>query len=552
MASAANQTIAKTLGATPDIADILQRRESIFGPVRKKRETAEKELSEFEGIKTQQDIKEKKFLAGEQAAGLEEKRKTIESAPEVQRLRDVESKLEMESGAFVPTKETAGDMAQLFALINIAGFSMGAGGKQNAQAAMAGMNGMMEGYQKGRADLYKKEKDIFETNFKKLTQTQKLLRERISDISQMADLTLSERTAKAKMAALEMNADFVAKYIDKAGLPRTIETLKEQERDLDKAYEIVRREQDKARERAEQRQFRADMARTRMTVGKKQLMQGNDGKMYSYDPETQQFSPVALPAGVESMAKPGGRAGQNALTFASRVYGNIENSAADLRNIIALPATSQLPILSGLLNVERDTALGSLQSMAARKITNAENRAFQQVSDQLGAALSRLEAQGLASGATKANIAAFNSLRPAAGDNAINMAIYLARVKQEIETGIKVHNKMPGATAEQKAATQVILDNLNNVVPFTVEDTLEVLRKSKNPLGDKMTRLIRQQPVADSLNLESSQQPAAATTGATPSVNVEAERSSARAAIAAGKDEAAVRARFKQRTGQEL
>jgi hypothetical protein len=67
-----------------------------------------------------------------------------------------------------------------------------------------------------------------------------------------------------------------------------------------------------------------------------------------------------------------------------------------------------------------------------------------------------------------------------------------------------------------------------------------------------MTRLIRQQPVADSLNLESSQQPAAATTGATPSVNVEAERSSARAAIAAGKDEAAVRARFKQRTGQEL
>jgi len=552
MASAANQTIAKTLGATPDIADILQRRESIFGPVRKKRETAEKELSEFEGIKSQQDIKEKKFLAGEQAAGLEEKRKTIEGAPEVQRLRDVESKLEMESGAFVPTKETAGDMAQLFALINIAGFSMGAGGKQNAQAAMAGMNGMMEGYQKGRADLYKKEKDIFETNFKKLTQTQKLLRERISDISQMADLTLSERTAKAKMAALEMNADFVAKYIDKAGLPRTIETLKEQERDLDKAYEIVRREQDKARERAEQRQFRADMARTRMTVGKKQLMQGNDGKMYAYNPDTQQFTPVALPPGVESVAKPGARAGQNALTFASRVYGNIENSAADLRNIIALPATSQLPILSGLLNVERDTALGSLQSMAARKITNAENRAFQQVSDQLGAALSRLEAQGLASGATKANIAAFNSLRPAAGDNAINMAIYLARVKQEIETGIKVHNKMPGATAEQKAATQVILDNLNNVVPFTVEDTLEVLRKSKNPLGDKMTRLIRQQPVADSLNLESSQQPAAATTGATPSVNVEAERSSARAAIAAGKDEAAVRARFKQRTGQEL
>jgi len=121
--------------------------------------------------------------------------------------------------------------------------------------------------------------------------------------------------------------------------------------------------------------------------------------------------------------------------------------------------------------------------------------------------LSRLEAQGLASGATKANIAAFNSLRPAAGDNAINMAIYLARVKQEIETGIRVHNKMPGATPEQKAATQVILNGLNDVVPFTVEDTLDVLRKKKQPLSDKMGQLIQQRPVADSLNIGLQQPP---------------------------------------------
>jgi hypothetical protein len=142
-----------------------------------------------------------------------------------------------------------------------------------------------------------------------------------------------------------------------------------------------------------------------------------------------------------------------------------------------------------------------LESLVARKITNAENRAFQQVSDQLGAALSRMEAQGLASGATKANIASFNSLRPGAGDNAINMAIYLARVKQEIETGIKVHNKMPGATQEQKEATKLILDDLNNVVPFSVDDTLNVLKKSKKPLGEKMQKLVSQPQVANNLSI---------------------------------------------------
>jgi hypothetical protein len=244
----------------------------------------------------------------------------------------------------------------------------------------------------------------------------------------------------------------------------------------------------------------------RVTVGKKQLMQGSNGKMYSFNPETNEFSPVALPAGVESVSKPGARAGQNALTFASRVYGNIENSAQDSKNIISLPATAQLPVLSGLLNVEKDTALKSIESMAARTITSPENRAFQQVSDQLGAALSRMEAQGLASGATKANVASFNSLRPAAGDNAVNMAIYLARVKQEIETGIKVLDKMPGATTEQKEAVKVILQDLNTFVPYSVQDALDVLKKNKKQLGDKMTQLVSQPTVADNLNIGVTQQ----------------------------------------------
>jgi hypothetical protein len=111
---------------------------------------------------------------------------------------------------------------------------------------------------------------------------------------------------------------------------------------------------------------------------------------------------------------------------------------------------------------------------------------------------------------------------------------------------------MPGATAEQKAATQLILQDLNQVVPFSVDDTLEVLRKSKKPLGDKMSQLVRQPTVADNLNITVSPQPSTAPQAAPATTNIEAERSSARAAIAAGKDEAAVRARFKQRTGQEL
>ena len=219
------------------------------------------------------------------------------------------------------------------------------------------------------------------------------------------------------------------------------------------------------------------------------------------DPRTGQTKVVPMPQGVTGLTKPGagGKAGQHALTFASRVYGNIENAAQDLRNITQLPSTAEQPVFAGLLNVDRNTALGSIQSLAARKITNKEARAFQQVTDQLGFALSRLEAQGLASGATKAAVDAFNSLRPAAGDRAINMAIYLARVKQEIQTGIKVHEKMPGATKEQISAAKGIIGELDRIVPFTVTDVLDTLRKDKKPLVDKTQKLINLPSVSQAI-----------------------------------------------------
>ena len=192
----------------------------------------------------------------------------------------------------------------------------------------------------------------------------------------------------------------------------------------------------------------------------------------------------------------GGRAGQYALTYASRVYGNIENAAQDLENIQNLPEVAQSPVLSGLINRDPETTFGSITALVGRKITNKEARAFDQVANSLSAALARLEAQGLASGGTKGNIAAFDAVKPRAGDDAINMALYIARVKQEIEVGIRVHDKMPGATPEQKAEAQRILEELNRIVPFNTTEVMETLRKNRGQMSDKMNKLVNTPPFA--------------------------------------------------------
>jgi len=198
----------------------------------------------------------------------------------------------------------------------------------------------------------------------------------------------------------------------------------------------------------------------------------------------------------------GARQGQLALTYASRVYGNIESAFQDLENIQDLPGVAESPVLSGLINSNPETAFSSVRALIGREITTKEARAFDQVANSLSASLARLEAQGLASGGTKANIAAFDSVRPRAGDAAINMALYIARVKQEIEVGIRVHDKMPGATPGQKTEAQRILNELNRIVPFTTKQVMDTLRQNRVQMSDKMEELVNRPTMVEQIKPE--------------------------------------------------
>lgn len=215
-----------------------------------------------------------------------------------------------------------------------------------------------------------------------------------------------------------------------------------------------------------------------------------------------QFALERMKGELRTAAKGTGRAGQYALTYASRVYGNIQNAYQDLENIQNLPDIAQSPVLSGLINRDPETAFGSVTALVGRKVTDKEARAFDQVANSLSAALARLESQGLASGGTKANIAAFDAVKPRAGDDAINMALYIARVKQEIQVGINVHEKMPGATEEQKQEAKAILRQLDQIVPFDTQDVMEVLRQRNKPMSEKMNRILDRPSIMEQVKPE--------------------------------------------------
>jgi hypothetical protein len=232
-------------------------------------------------------------------------------------------------------------------------------------------------------------------------------------------------------------------------------------------------------------------------------VRGSDNKNYLVDVNTFPFgsdpSNVNTKGVIGEAAIKTAEAGSRERTFAQRVFGSIKGMAVDAKNLLTLPSTAAMPEFAGITAEDPNSIFRALIAMTARTITEPEKRAFQQITEQIAQAMANIEGQGLASGATAAKVKAFDALRPKEGDNAINMALYFARVRQELETGIEVFLTNTGANEEQKRQAQEILNNLPKQIPFTVEDVFRKVPGSQQKLSQEMDRLIRQSPVLTEL-----------------------------------------------------
>ena len=156
------------------------------------------------------------------------------------------------SEPFIPTKDDVKDIAALYSLINVVGMAMGAGGKQNSLQAMHAMNGMLEGYQKGRQDLYKKEKDKFDINMKNLKTRYDMLDKQLKDVMTLAQTDKEAARQAADVLFAQTGADFYKKMADKIGLAGLYEYHKQAYDAAIKTYN----EQKRLEAQAEQRNYR--------------------------------------------------------------------------------------------------------------------------------------------------------------------------------------------------------------------------------------------------------------------------------------------------------
>lgn len=222
--------------------------EAIVGPTREKLFAAQTAKGKFESLKEEDEARRKARLESRKADLTSEYVRSIREAPETQQL-DAAIK-EAENSAFIPTQENSQDLAQLFGLISVIGFAIGVGGKGHAIQAMNAMNGMLEGHRLGREDLYKREKQVFDTNMKALKTKIDAIRAKREDAMKL--LALDHEAGMQKLASVyaEEGADFLKKNAELRGEGANVELLKGLLTQVEHAANISQKETDRARERA--------------------------------------------------------------------------------------------------------------------------------------------------------------------------------------------------------------------------------------------------------------------------------------------------------------
>ena len=219
---------------TPNIQKDIAARQKFVAPMQKQETEMATQIGKFEGQKELEKVQQSQIESEAATAGLKKYAKAMEMPDFEAKRKELEDKMEK---PFVPTQDSTKDIAQLFSLINIVGFAFGAGGKGNSQAAMSAMNGMMEGHIQGRADLYKKEKDVFDESMKQLKTRWDSLMKDMDKAKDMAKTNLELATQEGKLAAAKHGASFISQNIEKFGLMYGYEQAKRGNDAMTTAYD---------------------------------------------------------------------------------------------------------------------------------------------------------------------------------------------------------------------------------------------------------------------------------------------------------------------------
>ena len=367
-----------------------------------------------------------------------------------------EGKLEAEPlPAFVPTKDTTQDIAGLFSVISVIGAIVGGSGKLAAQRAMGAMNGMMEGYRKGKSDQYKQERNQFDANFKSMIQKHSEFRKEMEDAVKLAATNKEAGYAAAELAATKAGSDIVKAQLRKGDLMGAYKLVDESQKGADEALKL----EAKAREAEATEKFRREQAAANAAIKKE----------------------VA-----ELKAQGNTKATQQAF-IAQRAVTALQGAASTMESVMKLPAGSNAGFLPNLST--KDGMFNFVRNAAGRKISSNEAKSIETLYSGLSRYLATIEASGTAVGLVGLT-QQLEKLQPRAGDSVGDVALKLAdvrRISTEAVSAMVNSGLMPPQASK---AAEVQVQRMEKAIPFTTDDVVEAMYGGKKTLAESSKNVI--------------------------------------------------------------
>jgi len=126
---------------------------------------------------------------------------------------------------------------------------------------MGAMNGMLEGYRKGRMDLYKQQRNEFDANFKTMMQKHQEFRKEMEDAVKLAATNKEAGFAAAELAATKANSPVVQAMLRKGELVRASQFVKDLQKADENAFDFVAKQREnEAKEEAALKRHKEDLA----------------------------------------------------------------------------------------------------------------------------------------------------------------------------------------------------------------------------------------------------------------------------------------------------
>jgi len=414
---------------------------------------AYKQKGQLAELEDEAVLRKEKETAEAQAKTTEDYAKAVTEDPTRKLLG--EKVKERADTTFVPSKETAQDMGLLFTLTNIVGFMIGGKSKGNAQQAMSAMNGMLEGHQKGREDLYKKEKAIFEENSKALDKTIEALDRQFKEAMQLYAVDREAGMAKAQSAIAEHNATFLGDALKKNGLAYSADLLSKAVAQKDKKELASQRLQEKETEK------RLQQARLNEEIRHHRELEAKQGKG-----ATQQ----------QAMAQ-----------RAVNALGGVASAVESLKELPAGTTTGLLPNLQ-----TKDGMINYVRNAAGRKISNADSEMMNTLFTGIGRNLATIEGSGVATGLGELSKQMQSGVYINAGvDDPYKVAIKLADIRRIASENIQPAIDSGLMPEGQRATAEQLVKRIQDAIPFTTVDVVKAHNQGRKTIGEATQSVVQ-------------------------------------------------------------